>query len=101
MQLLNFYKSEILIYPGETDLVNFWTKKWGITVTQLNEAILETGSVNATEIKKYFTRKGLLPSFSSIVNSFKLAPQPLKPFVNKFFGEIKKPSKTVWIRYSN
>ena len=65
MTLFNIYRKQSLIYPGEEDQISFWTKKWDITVDQLNEAILETGSINIKEIKKYLVTKGILFSFSS------------------------------------
>lgn len=60
-------QKETFIYPGEKDQVNFWTKKWGVTAGQLNEAILQTGSIRANEIRSYLVDKGMLFSFSNVV----------------------------------
>lgn len=54
-----------LIYPGERTQVNFWTKKWGINTSHLNQAILETGSIRSSVIRKYLEDKGILFSFST------------------------------------
>ena len=62
-----FAQKEMFIYPGETEQVSFWTKKWGITSAQLNEAILETGSVRVNEIKSYLIAKGFVFSFSTLL----------------------------------
>ena len=74
MTLFNFYHKDILIYPGEKDQVNFWTKKWGITVNQLNEAILQTGSIDKREIKNYLVSEGILFSFSKFVRYIRRSP---------------------------
>ena len=65
------YHKEIFIYPGEKEQVKFWTKKWGVSVDQLYEAILQTGSVNVREIRGYLVNKGWLFSFSHLLNYFR------------------------------
>ena len=67
LQRSGFPRKETFIYPGEKDQVNFWTKKWGVTADQLNEAILQTGSIRVNEIRNYFVNKGVLFSFSNFV----------------------------------
>lgn len=59
MILFNPYKNEV-IYSEEGDYILFWTKKWGVTVQQLNDAIIETGSINVLDLKNYLTKKGFL-----------------------------------------
>lgn len=71
MRNQNGNKNE-LIYPSDNDQVIFWTKKWGISAKQLNDAILETGSVNVKEIKHYLCRKGILFSMYQIQNYIKI-----------------------------
>ena len=67
MQLFKTDQKEQLIYPGDKDLVYFWIKKWGVTDAQLNDAIIETGSIQAGEIRKYLVAKGLIFSVSSVI----------------------------------
>lgn len=66
--MIAYYKREQFICPGELEEVTFWTKKWGITVDQLNDAIIETGSINIKELKEHLIQKGVLFSFSKIIN---------------------------------
>lgn len=54
-----------LIYPYN-ERMNHWTRKWGITKTQLNEAVLETGSINIKLVKKHLVRKGIIFSIRSL-----------------------------------
>lgn len=61
-----------IIYPGERAIVSYWTKKWSISVSELHEAILETGSLDAWRIKEYLKRKKRSFSFHGIVQRIKL-----------------------------
>ncbi len=72
MKLFNFYGYETSIYPGERDLVNFWTAKWGVSKEQLHEAIIETGSIDTRKIKTYLINKGFVFSFFGVINYIKL-----------------------------
>lgn len=65
------YSNQPVINPVEQEEVRFWTKKWGISPRQLNEAILETGSIRAQELKNYLVNKGLLFSSNPPVISFR------------------------------
>jgi hypothetical protein len=60
------------IYPGESEQVNYWTRKWGITRVQLNEAILETGSIRVNEIKNYLKGKRFPISFNGLIHYLRL-----------------------------
>jgi uncharacterized protein DUF3606 len=71
MRLFKTDHNDQLIYPGDRDLVYFWIKKWGVTDAQLNDAIIETGSIKAGEIRKYLMTKGLIFSFSGILEKVK------------------------------
>ncbi|MCE3280610.1 MAG: hypothetical protein K0S44_2801 [Bacteroidetes bacterium] len=61
-----------IIYPGEITLVNYWTKRWGITRLELNEAILQTGSIKTEEIKKYLLRKRTHFSVANLISRIRL-----------------------------
>lgn len=68
--LFNLHKNQI-IYPCENKQLNFWAKKWGVKADQLNEAIIQTGSINRTVIKNYLERKGVIFSLSGAVRSLR------------------------------
>jgi hypothetical protein len=55
---------EELLYPGDKERTFFWTKRWGITNAQLNDAIIETGSINTRILRNHLAEKGLIFSFS-------------------------------------
>jgi tRNA A37 threonylcarbamoyltransferase TsaD len=61
-----------VIYPGEISEVQYWTRKFGVSRAELNEAILETGSLKAEEIKKYLRKRKFSFSFSGIKTFIKL-----------------------------
>lgn len=52
-----------IINPAQPEEVKYWTKKWGISDKQLNDAILETGSLNANDIKTYLKSNNMLAPF--------------------------------------
>jgi|GEM_PF-5017939 len=66
MTLFNIHKNE-LVYP-EVDYVHYWTNKWGISVKQLNDAIIETGSIDVKKIKNNLVEKRILFSIVGLVN---------------------------------
>lgn len=49
---MDYFVRRDVIHPENSNEVNYWTKKWGINVRQLYDAILETGSVNLSDIRK-------------------------------------------------
>lgn len=49
-----------IIHPEDKTNINYWTKKWGVSNHQLNDAILYTGSLNPSRIKAYFKKDGWL-----------------------------------------
>jgi hypothetical protein len=65
MTLFDLHHREF-IYPCEKKQVSFWTRKWGISPGQLNEAILQTGSIKRKVIRKYLEQKGVLFSFAGL-----------------------------------
>jgi hypothetical protein len=82
MILFKIPSKPILIWPGEPVQVAFWTNKLRITVAQLNEAIIETGSNDLKVIKSYLIRNGVVFSFIGICNYHK--ERILKIMLNKF-----------------
>ncbi len=47
---------DTLIHPEDSSNLLYWTKKWGVTIRQLNDAILYTGSVSPARIKEYLKK---------------------------------------------
>lgn len=45
-----------LIHPEDNNNIHYWSKKWGVSTRQLNDAILYTGSLNPHRIKDYLRR---------------------------------------------
>lgn len=45
-----------LIHPEDSSNISYWTKKWGISQGQLNDAILYTGSLHPARLKEYLKR---------------------------------------------
>jgi len=71
MSLYNFNKTTV-IYPWEKDEVNSLVRKWNISVPELNDAILETGSINRRVIRRYLEQKGVILSFRKLMKYVKL-----------------------------
>lgn len=52
-------QDHISIHPEDASNISYWTKKWGISIRQLNDAILDTGSVNISDIRHHLKRQSL------------------------------------------
>lgn len=81
--LFNLHKNQI-IYPCENKQVNFWAKKWGVKADQLNEAIIQTGSIKRKVIKSYLEKKGFIFSISGSIRKIK---NKIRQMANKFVEE--------------
>ncbi len=44
------------VHPEEASNLDFWAKKWGTSVKELRNAILETGSLETGRLKDYLHR---------------------------------------------
>jgi len=44
------------IHPEDAGNIVYWTKKWGVSIQQLHEAILYTGSLNSEKVKAYLKK---------------------------------------------
>ena len=71
MAFYNLNKTTV-IYPWEQDQVNHLTKKWRISALDLNQAILETGSINRRVIKNYLVQKGVILSLRRLWKFIKI-----------------------------
>jgi hypothetical protein len=51
----------------------YWTKKWGITNAQLNDAILQTGSLRTRVIRHYLRQRCCLRNASGWISFLRLS----------------------------
>jgi hypothetical protein len=47
-------------YPNGTIDTVYWSKKWGVSPNQINDAILYTGSLNPMRLKAYIKKDNWL-----------------------------------------
>lgn len=45
-----------LIHPEDNSNINYWTRKFGVSIHQLNDAILYTGSLNPGKVREYLKK---------------------------------------------
>jgi hypothetical protein len=45
-----------LIHPEDSGNILYWTKKWGVSIQQLRDAILYTGSLNSENVKAHLKK---------------------------------------------
>lgn len=57
---MSYFSKRLVIHPEDNNDVAYWTKKWGVNVRQIDDAILETGSINLEDIRNVLLRKGQL-----------------------------------------
>jgi hypothetical protein len=81
--LFNLHKNQV-IYPCENKQLNFWAKKWGVRNDQLNEAIIQTGSIKRKVIKEYLEKRGIKFSVSGSLRKVK---NKILSFADKFVEE--------------
>ncbi len=46
-----------IIHPEDSSNIHYWSKKWGVSNSQLNDAILNTGSLNPVCVREYLRSK--------------------------------------------
>ncbi len=61
---------DALIHPEDAVNLLYWTKKWGVSIQRLHDAILYTGSVNPTKVKEYLKKD--TRHYSPIAGLFKI-----------------------------
>jgi hypothetical protein len=66
-------QKEELIITAEGSRISYWAKKWGLASRELNDAILETGSLRVAELRNYFRAKCELLSVQGLLKYFRLA----------------------------
>ena len=66
----HFTTKRSVIHPEDQNDLAYWTRKWGVNTREINDAILETGSVRLADIKEVLRRKGSLGSISLWLHRF-------------------------------
>ena len=64
---MNYFTSSpkrLTIHPEDQNDLAYWTRKWGVDARQINDAILETGSLRLQDIKNALVKKGSLGALS-------------------------------------
>lgn len=78
---MNFFiQKNTELHPESIVELQYWSKKWGITIRQLNEAIVDTGSTNIPYLKAHLKKNnivqvpflGWIRTFTNRINSAKL-----------------------------
>jgi len=67
---MSYFSKRLVIHPEDNNDLAYWTKKWGVNVRQINDAILETGSINLQDIKTVLKKKGELATLSFWICKF-------------------------------
>jgi hypothetical protein len=70
MEQLELKNKEVIDFYNDSNVV-FWTRKLNITSQQLNEAILNTGSLYIADIKKYLDAGKTVFSFADLLGKKK------------------------------
>ncbi|PBQ32868.1 hypothetical protein CNR22_14160 [Sphingobacteriaceae bacterium] len=65
-----FTPKRLTIHPEDQNDLAYWTRKWGVNVRQINDAILETGSLRLDDIRNVLIKKGSLGSVSLWLHKF-------------------------------
>jgi hypothetical protein len=61
---MGYFSKRLVIHPEDKNDLAYWTKKWGVNVRQIDNAIIETGSVNLNVIKNLLVKKGEIMTLS-------------------------------------
>jgi hypothetical protein len=48
------------VHPEDSNNMLYWSKKWGVSPSELKEAILYTGSLRTSQIRNYLHRDSWL-----------------------------------------
>ncbi len=73
---MGYFSKRSVIHPEDKNDLAYWTKKWGVNVKQINEAIIDTGSLKLLDIKNRLIKKGEIFSISYWIQ--KLFKNPMR-----------------------
>jgi hypothetical protein len=79
---MNFFsRKNTELHPESTVELQYWSNKWGITIRQLNEAIVDTGSTNIPYLKAHLQKN-------------KIVRMPFLGWVRTFTDKMSSPKFT-------
>ncbi|MEO5643917.1 MAG: hypothetical protein ABIQ40_03370 [Bacteroidia bacterium] len=75
-----FIQKNTELHPESIVELQYWSNKWGISIRQLNEAIVDTGSTNIPYLRTHLIKNnivhvpflGWIRNFTNKFNSIKL-----------------------------
>jgi hypothetical protein len=75
-----FFNPKNELHPESIVELQYWSKKWGISIRQLNEAIVDTGSTDINALKTHLKKNkivqapflGWMRTFTGRLSSTKL-----------------------------
>jgi hypothetical protein len=53
-----FFPKRLVLHPEDNRDLAYWTRKWGVNVKQIDNAILESGSVRLADIEHTLRKNG-------------------------------------------
>ncbi len=63
---------DVFINPADYSELKFWTSKLGISSRQLNDAIMETGSLNMNQVKRHLMHREM-PAFFRLLRKIQVS----------------------------
>jgi hypothetical protein len=74
---MGYFSKRLVIHPEDKNDLVYWTKKWGVNVKQINEAIIDTGSLKLQDIKNRLIKNGEIVSVSYWIHKLFKSPMRL------------------------
>lgn len=66
------YLKKALEQPGEYQEAEYWAQEWGVSLEQLNDAILHTGTLDIRALREYLEAKGIIVNpFVKLIKTIK------------------------------
>lgn len=59
-------QQDVWLHPWDSNEMVQWSRKLGISYQQLNDAVIDTGSLNIKDIRNYLREKGVLFSLEKL-----------------------------------
>lgn len=65
---MNLFSKRLVLHPENGQELAYWTKKWGVNVRQIDEAILESGSIQLKDIRSTLAKKGYVDKLNYMLH---------------------------------
>ena len=72
--IMSYFSKRLVIHPEDSSDLAYWTRKWGVNVSQINTAIVESGSIKLDVIKSVLKKKGEIHTLAFWINKLFKAP---------------------------